>query len=140
DVGPKRREYARIGVSEYFIFDSEGSYLRPVLQGYRLQGRRYVPLTPAADGSLVSQELGLRLVPEGHMLRLIDARTGKPVLTRPGQAGETRERAERERERAKREGERAEALWAEVEGLRAEKAQAEAGRKSTRRNHKRRPS
>jgi Uma2 family endonuclease len=126
DVGPKRREYARIGVNEYFLFDPQGRYLEPVLQGYRLTGRRYMPLPAAADGSLTSEELGLRLVPEGYLLRLTDARTGERVLTRE-------EKAERERVRA-------DALAAEVERLRAEKAQSEVGRKSSRRNHKRRPS
>jgi Uma2 family endonuclease len=126
DIGPKRREYARIGVNEYILFDPEGEYLQPVLQGFRLQGRRYVAIPPAADGSLVSTELGLRLVPEGTMLRLIDVKTGKPVLTRA--------------EQAERSQQQAEALAAEVERLRAALAQAEAGKKPMRRNGKRKPS
>jgi hypothetical protein len=56
--------------------------------------------------------LGLRLLPEGRLLRLIDARTGEPVLTRG-------ERLERERERAEQERERADALAAEVARLQA---------------------
>ena len=39
-------------------------------------------MMPAADGSLMSDQLGLRFIEEGNMLRLIDAQTGKPVLTR----------------------------------------------------------
>jgi hypothetical protein len=90
--------YARLGVKEYFVFDPEGCYLKPVLRGYRSVRRRPVPMNPAEDGSLVTRQLGLRLVPEGEMLGLIDLDTGQPVPTR---------------------AERAEALAAEVERLRA---------------------
>src|SRR5207249_41809 len=111
--------YARIGVPEYFIFDPEGRYLDAPLLGYRIKGGVYVPLKPAKDGSLVSKELGLRLVPEGAMLRLVDLTTGKKVLTRQ----EARERAEqqtrRERRRTAEERQRAAELAAEVERLRA---------------------
>jgi Uma2 family endonuclease len=146
DLGPKRREYERLKVQEYFMFDSEGCYLRPVLQGFRLQGRTYRRHKPAADGSLVSEELGLRLVPEGAMLRLIDAQTGLPVLTHGEKAEQEQRRAEQEQRRAEQEQRRAEqerrraqALAAEVERLRAALAQAEAGPKPARRNGKKKP-
>jgi Uma2 family endonuclease len=118
DVGAKRREYAQIGVIEYIVFDPEGVYLQPVLRGWRLGGRRYVAMKPAADGSLESRELGLRMVPEGVLLRLIDVRSGKPIPTRT---------------------ERAEALAAEVERLRAELAQAQQAHKPPRRGRKKSP-
>jgi Uma2 family endonuclease len=105
DLGEKRQLYARLGVKEYFVFDPEGRYLDPVLQGFRLVKGQSVPMKPAADGSLISKELGLRLVPEGGMLRLIDLATGQPVLTRL---------------------ERAEALAAEVARLRAQLRQQRA--------------
>jgi hypothetical protein len=105
DLGEKRHLYASLGVKEYFVFDPEGCYVKPVLQGFRTVRGRSVPMKPAAEGSLVSKELGLRLVPEGTMLRLIDLKTGLPVLTRS-------ERAEQERRRAQE-------LQAEVERLRA---------------------
>jgi hypothetical protein len=112
DVGEKRHLYASLGVKEHFVFDPEGCYIQPVLQGFRTVRGRSVPMKPAADGSLVSKELGLRLVPQGPMLRLIDLRTGRPVLTRA-------ERAEQERQRAEHERERVRELEAEVERLRA---------------------
>jgi hypothetical protein len=87
DVAEKRELYAQIGVREYFLFDPEARYLDPPLQGYRLKGGVYVALKPAKDGSLVSKELGLRMVPEGEMLRLVDLKTGKKILTR-GEANE----------------------------------------------------
>jgi Uma2 family endonuclease len=37
DVGTKRAVYAMLGVREYFLYDPLGEYLRPPLQGYRLQ-------------------------------------------------------------------------------------------------------
>jgi Uma2 family endonuclease len=100
DVGEKRELYARLGIAEYFIFDPAGLYLDPVLQGFRLENGIYVPLTPAADGSLLSRELGLRLRPEGAMLRLIDVRTGQPVPTRREQAEQALQQAQQERQRA----------------------------------------
>jgi Uma2 family endonuclease len=111
DAGKKRLLYASLDVKEYFVFDPEARYLKPALQGFRTRQRRSVALKPAADGSLVSKELGLRLVPEGTMLRLIDIATGQPVLTRA-------ERAEQERERADQATQRVQELQAENERLR----------------------
>ncbi len=81
DKGNKRAVYATIGVQEYFLFDPLSEYLKPPLQGFRLLGDEYERIAPASDGSLLSEELGLRLVKEGDMLRLIEATTGKKLLT-----------------------------------------------------------
>jgi Uma2 family endonuclease len=114
DLHEKPSEYAGIGVKEYFVFDPEGRYLDPALQGFRTVKGKPVPMRPAADGSLVSKQLGLRLVPEGEMLRLINVQTGERVLTRVERAAE----AER----------RAEALEAEVARLREELRRQQRGR------------
>jgi Uma2 family endonuclease len=107
DVGPKKQLYADLGIPEYFIFDPEGKYIRPVLQGFRHKKRGvYTAIRPARDGSLTSKELGLCMVPEGAMLRLIEAATGEPIPIRL--------------ERAEQEKRRADELAAEVERLRAE--------------------
>ena len=95
DLKLKPGLYSRPKIAEYFLFDPEGVYLDPVFQGFRLEKGLYVPLTPATDGSLTSKELGLRMVPEYGMLRLIDVRTGKPVLTRQEQATELAAEVER---------------------------------------------
>lgn len=108
DLNEKRELYARLRVPEYFLFDPEGRFLDPVLQGFRCGRGASVSLKPNADGSLTSRQLGLRLVPEGAMLRLVDVRTGRPVPTRA-------ERAERAEEQAAQ-------LAAEVARLRAELA------------------
>jgi Uma2 family endonuclease len=91
----ERRElYEELGVKEYYLFDPEAEYLRPPLQGFLLGERGYRNLRPAEDRSLTSQELGLRLVAEDRMLRLIDARTGERVLTREEQIAEAQQRAQ----------------------------------------------
>jgi Putative restriction endonuclease len=93
DLGERRLLYERLRVVEYFVFDPEARYVKPPLRGLRLRGDKYQPLAAAADGSLTSKELGLRLVAEGHMVRLIDARTGKPILTRQERAQDAEQRA-----------------------------------------------
>lgn len=56
---------------EYFLFDPTGDYLRPRLQGYRLENGHYVRLELVND-RLHSEQLGLDLVQEGEGLRLFD--------------------------------------------------------------------
>jgi Uma2 family endonuclease len=126
DLRDKPSEYAGIGVKEYFIFDPEGKYLDPVLQGFRTVKGKPVPMKPAADGTLVSKQLGLRLTAEGGMLRLANVQTGEQILTRAERAEQERQRAEQERQRAEQERQlreeaqrRAVALEAELRRLRA---------------------
>jgi Uma2 family endonuclease len=107
DLTTKRELYARLGVAEYFVFDPEAKYLDPPLQGFRVENCVSVPFPPEPDGSLISKELGLRLVAEGTMLRLIDLKTGKPIPTRE--------------ERIRQEKERGDALAAELERLRRQR-------------------
>jgi Uma2 family endonuclease len=104
DLDDKRLLYASIGVREYFVFDPERRFVKPVLQGFRTLKGQSVPIKAKGDGSLTSRELGLALIPEGDLLRLIDRSTGQPVLTR---------------------SERAHQLAAEVEQLRARLADLE---------------
>lgn len=81
DLGDKKELYQRLGVEEYFLHDPLGDYLEPRLQGYRLLLGRYVPIAHEADGSLVSNTLGLILQPEGSSLRLLDPAAGKSLRT-----------------------------------------------------------
>ena len=111
DLYEKPVLYARLGIKEYFLYDPEGVCLDPVLLGFRSVKSEPRPMKPAKDGSLVSKQLGLRLVPEGEMLRLIDLATEEPVLTRS-------EQAEREHQLRQEERRRAEELEAEVARLR----------------------
>ena len=126
DLREKRTDYERLGIKEYFIFDPEAKYLKPPLRGFRLRGRKYQELKPNARGELLSKELGLRLVREDYMLRLVDAASGQPVLTHQEaktraeeRAGQAEERAGQAEERADQAEERAAALEAELAELRA---------------------
>jgi Uma2 family endonuclease len=80
DLSTKKDLYERLEVSEYFLFDPTGDYLKPRLQGYRLEQGRYHRLVHEPDGSLLSRITDLRLRPEGLNLRLTDAQTGKKLL------------------------------------------------------------
>jgi Uma2 family endonuclease len=136
----KRQLYAERGVKEYFVFDPEALYVRPPLRGFRLEQGQYMPLELDAADRLYSATLNLFLQGEGQMLRLIDSKTGVPILTREEQvakatneaeaerqraetehqrAEQERQRAEQERQRAEQERQRAEALQAELERLQA---------------------
>ena len=86
---------------EYFLFDPTGDYLRPCLQGYRLEEGRYVRLELVND-RLHSRQLGLDLVQVGETLRLYDPVKREYLPTAQEQA------------------ERVEAAEAEVARLRAE--------------------
>ena len=81
DLRKKKGIYEKLGVEEYLLFDPLGDYLEPRLQGYRLVSRRYQPLSLESDGSLTSRTIGLKLLPEGHRLRLIDPATGELLLS-----------------------------------------------------------
>jgi len=119
DLGVKRDIYARLGVTEYFLFDPIGECLDPRLQGFRLGGQGYQELTAGDDGALISQVLNLRLVPEGSQIRLIDLETGRILPT----SHEISEAYDRIVEQDARIRQRAEELAAEVERLRARLAQ-----------------
>ena len=130
DLNKKFYLYEARGVREYFIFDPEAKYLRPFLQGFRLNGAGVYQRLKAAERSLAS-ELGFRVRREGTMLRLIDAKTNLPVPTRSERADAEmhradaeQRRADAEQQRADAEHRRADALALEIERLKALLAQA----------------
>lgn len=80
DQGKKKSLYERIGTEEYVLYDPFGEYLRPRLQGFRLEAGRFQPIPLEGDGSMRSRTTGLTLRPEGWRLRLVDSVTGQPIL------------------------------------------------------------
>lgn len=109
DVQIKRPRYEQVlRVPEYFQFDPTGDYLKPRLQGFRLQGNLYVPISLQND-RLYSEQLELELVQEGERMRLYDPVRGEYLLTAVEQA-----------QRAEQEAQRADAAEAEAARLRAE--------------------
>lgn len=107
-------------VPEYFQFDPTEDYLRPPMQGFRLEDAQYVPIEPVAD-RLPSAVLGLHLERDGTELRLHDPATGRRLLS----PRERAERAEADRVRAEADRARAEADRARAE---ADRVRAEADR------------
>ncbi len=84
DLGRKRNLYATLGVSEYFLHDPRGEYLRPLLKGFRLSRGAYEPLpvTWAENAMGVhSDVLGLHLYLRNGELRLREPATGRDLPT-----------------------------------------------------------
>ena len=111
DSGAKRDTYAQIGVLEYWQADPTGDYLKPPLQGFRLAGGRYHPITSRqrADGTLTGRSdmlgLELRLKPGAaprESLRFYDPVRGQSLRSLR-EAEQEREAAEQGREEAERE-------------------------------------
>jgi Uma2 family endonuclease len=123
----KKREIYRdiLKVTEYFLFDPKAEYLNPPLQGFRLVGGDYVPITPI-DGRLPSRVLGLHLERDGTKLRLWDPATGQRLPTQQEARAAAEHRAEVADRRAEAERQRAEAerRRAGEERQRAEDAEA----------------
>ena len=120
DVTKKWQLYTRLGVREYFLYDPLGEYLRPALQGFRLVAGEYVPMETDAEGALLSDELGMRLLLQDGRLRLFDRQTGAPLLDPAERAAAEAEARRRAEARAAAEAEArgvAEARIAELEAL-----------------------
>jgi Uma2 family endonuclease len=116
DMGTKRAIHAMLGVWEYFLYDPLGEYLRPPLQGYRLQEGEYQRIPPGGEGRLASQALGLELRLENGRLRVFNPTTGERLLT-PAEALVARRVADA---RASRTETELEQLRAELACLRGE--------------------
>jgi Uma2 family endonuclease len=80
DEGNKKVLCQRLGVQEYWLYDPEGEYLAPRLQGYRLKAWHYLPIAAEPDGALVSDALGLRLDLVDGLLTVRDRTTGNKLL------------------------------------------------------------
>jgi len=110
----KKDLYERLGVAELVFFDPYQEYLKPRLQGYRLEGGRYQPIPLNRDGSLDLQTVGVTVRPEGERLRLVDTASGEKLLWNDELEG-ARRAAE---DRAAAAEERARALAEELDRLR----------------------
>ncbi|HQU41969.1 MAG TPA: Uma2 family endonuclease [Pirellulales bacterium] len=124
----KPHVYAGIGVKEYFMFDPAGEYLQPRLRGFRLENEEYELMPADEAGGIFSAELGLRLVVDDELLRLVDPATGAAIPTEEESAEQLdealrrAEEAQREAEQAKSEAEQAKS---EVEQAKSEVEQAQ---------------
>lgn len=129
DAKPER--YGKLGVREYFLFDPDGTFGVPRVQGWTLRrdGTR-TPLPRQADGGVASATLPVRFVFRDGHIAVIDPRTGQIALRYEDAQRRLREetaarwRAEQARAQAEqarqREAEARAAAEAEVARLRAE--------------------
>lgn len=126
DIDEKPRQYARMGVQEYFAYDPHTPLLdrqaSSRLTGWQLDAARRemqeMPLRP--DGTLWSMQLDSLLVPDSHYLYLYD-RLGRLRLTQAqaeaGRAEAEKRRADLAERRAQAEAKRAEALAEKLRSL-----------------------
>jgi hypothetical protein len=81
DINKKRVIYQDIlKVKEYFLYDPLYEYLKPGLQGYRLEDGIYQVIEKRGN-RLRSLELGLDFAEEDGILNLYDTLTGFKILT-----------------------------------------------------------
>ncbi len=75
--------YSRARIPEYLLIDlpRRGNAYRLGLKGYRLEaGGRYSPIQPDSQGHLLCRATRLRFLIEDDRVRVIDDRTGQPLL------------------------------------------------------------
>ncbi len=109
DAKYKRREYARMGVREYWRLDPEGTLMGSALEGYEASGGKYEPVQPVASSGperwFRSRVLGLELRSQrqarGTVLVLRDPRTGEETDGALEEAERRRRIAERDARAAK---------------------------------------
>jgi Uma2 family endonuclease len=89
-------------VREYFLFDPDGDYLDPPLQGFRLRKGVYQPIH-FVGRRLPSQVLGLHLERDGRTLRLWDPDMQGWLLTRDERRQQTEQRAQHAEQHAEEE-------------------------------------
>ena len=111
DADHKVREYARIGVREYWRLDPDGTLMGSALEGYEASGGKYAPVQPVASSDRErryrSQVLGLELRSQRQaratVLVLRDPRTGEETDGALEEAERRRRIAERDSRAAKQE-------------------------------------
>lgn len=97
DLEQKPELYARLGIQELFLYDPTAEYLEPSLQGHRLEGDGYTPITSDAEGALVSEQLGIRLLLAEGDLVMRDQQTNE-IIKSAAEAAEAAEEKVRELE------------------------------------------
>ena len=110
DAKYKRREYARMGVREYWRLDPEGTLMGSALEGYEASGGKYEPVQPVASSGqerwFRSRVLGLELRSQRQaratVLVFRDPRTGEETDGALEEAERRRRIAERDSRAAKR--------------------------------------
>ena len=125
DLAGKKDYYERLGVGEYWLFDSKGEFYGFTLRGYRLEGGRYQPITVREIRPGVFQgysaALNVNLRAEDGRLDWHDPATGEHIptfLSQTARAEVAEARAEVAEARAETAEARAQELQAEISRLR----------------------
>jgi hypothetical protein len=71
----KKTLYEQLSIQEYWLFDPKGEWIPEKLQGYRLRGDTYTPITDSR-----SEPLQLRLEVEGKLIGFYREDTGEKLL------------------------------------------------------------
>ena len=120
DTGPKRQDYAALGIPEYWRFDETGDHHGTMLAGDILEGDSYRPISieELAPGILQGYSPALNLIIRWEQGRLVwvDPATEQPILTYEDQVV----RAEAEREARLQAEARNRELEEEIRRLRGE--------------------
>ena len=109
DAKHKAREYARIGVGEYWRLDPDGTLMGSALEGHEASGGKYDPVQPVPGGErerrywsrVLGLELSSRRQARATVLVLRDPRTGEETDGAPEEAERRRRIAERDARAAK---------------------------------------
>jgi hypothetical protein len=111
DKSFKKTLYEQLGVQEYWLFDPKGEWIEENLQGYRLRGDTYEPITDSR-----SEPLQLRLAVEGKLIGFYREDTGEKLLI-PDELVQARQLAEERAEQERQQRELAQQQMAEMEAL-----------------------
>jgi Uma2 family endonuclease len=109
DTGFKKTLYEQLEVQEYWLFDPKGEWIEDKLQGYRLRGESYEPITDSR-----SEPLQLRLAVGGGLIGFTREDTGEKLLI-PDELVEALQEEIKARQQAEERAEQAEALIARYE-------------------------
>lgn len=80
DLVEKPRDYARMGVREYFVFNPNARFAVPRIQGWRLRREGEKEALPTGDeGCVASEVLPVRFCIVREQLVALDRETGEPL-------------------------------------------------------------
>ena len=102
DLDDKMHLYARIGISEYFLYDAERRYLPSSLMAFRLVDGDYVEISQRPDGGFFSETLGLTFHLLDDSFGIYDPGTEKWLLSAEERAEEAEAEVARLQEELKR--------------------------------------
>jgi Uma2 family endonuclease len=122
DTMKKGQLYARLGISEYYLYDPEYDCLPEGLAAHHLQDGVYFDIQ-VKDGAVHSPALGLDLVDTGETLRLRDPKTGLFLPTKQ-EVDDARKQAEAAQKQAEAAQKQAEAAQKQAEARLQEETRA----------------